>query len=73
MPDLPILRPAEVIRALERAGFERRRQKGSHLYLVHPDGRRAIVAIHPGDMKRGTLAGTIRQAGLSLDEFLELL
>lgn len=37
MPDLPALPPSDVIRALERAGFVRTRQRGSHLFLVHPD------------------------------------
>jgi len=40
---LPSLRGREVIAALERAGFEVIRIKGSHHYLRHPDGRATVV------------------------------
>lgn len=62
MRDLPALPPNEAVRALERAGFVRTRQRGSHLFLVHPDGRRTTISIHRGDMKRGTLNVVINQA-----------
>ncbi len=72
MPPLRSLRPEEVVRALERAGFVRSRQTGSHLRLF--DGKRFVtVAMHSRDLKPGTLRAIIRQAGLTVEEFIKLL
>jgi len=70
---LPSLKPAEVVRKLQRAGFLIDHVTGSHYILRHPDGRRAVVPYHAGrDVKRGVLRAVIRQAGLTVDEFLKL-
>ncbi len=71
---LPTLRPREVIEALQRAGFEVRRQTGSHVILYRPGLRRPIsVPLHPGDLPLGTLRAVLRQAELSVEEFIALL
>jgi len=72
---LPVLKPKEVIRALERAGFFIHHSTGSHHILKHPDrpGPRVTVAYHNRDLKRKTLASIIEQSGLSIEEFFELL
>jgi predicted RNA binding protein YcfA (HicA-like mRNA interferase family) len=72
---LPTLRPREVVRALNRGGFVLLRVKGSHHYFEHPARPELLVCVpyHPGDIKRPVLRAIIRQAGLSLDEFLDLL
>jgi predicted RNA binding protein YcfA (HicA-like mRNA interferase family) len=73
---LPSLKARQVIRALERAGFVQVRSKGSHRVLQHPKepARRAIVSDHKGrDIPRGTLHAIIDQAGLTVDEFIDLL
>jgi predicted RNA binding protein YcfA (HicA-like mRNA interferase family) len=63
-----------VVRALHRAGFVDDRQSGSHLTLLHPGtGRRAVVPMHSRDLRVGTLASILREAGLSVEEFVELL
>jgi predicted RNA binding protein YcfA (HicA-like mRNA interferase family) len=71
---LPALKPAEVLRALQRAGFYIHHTKGSHYYLKHPDtpGLRVTVPFHGKDLKRRTLMSIIDQAGLSVEDFLEL-
>jgi predicted RNA binding protein YcfA (HicA-like mRNA interferase family) len=72
--ELPSLKPKEVIVALERAGFEMRRQTGSHVILYKPGLRRPLsIPIHTQDMPRGTLRAIIRQANLTVNEFLEHL
>ncbi|HID86236.1 MAG TPA: type II toxin-antitoxin system HicA family toxin [Anaerolineae bacterium] len=59
---------------LEAIGFQRIRQSGSHATYRHPDGRWTIVSIHPGKtIPKGTLRKIIRDAGLTVDEFIELL
>jgi predicted RNA binding protein YcfA (HicA-like mRNA interferase family) len=75
MTSLPVVRPEAVIRALERAGFIVERVKGSHHALKHPDKPHlhVTVAFHKRELPRGTLRAIIKQAGLTTDEFLELL
>ena len=68
MPKLPLLSGAEVIRALERLGFEQARQRGSHVVLRR-NSVGCVVPLHK-ELKTGTLAGIIRQAQLSQEEFL---
>lgn len=74
MTRLPSLTAAQVVKALERGGFQRVHQRGSHLYLCHM-GRDLIttVPIHPGDLPRGLMKKIIKQAGLAEDEFRALL
>jgi predicted RNA binding protein YcfA (HicA-like mRNA interferase family) len=72
---LPALKPAQVLRALQRAGFYTDHSKGSHDYRKHPDkaGLRVTLPFHGTDLKRRTLTSIIDQAGFSVEEFLELL
>lgn len=48
MPKLPVVTGEETIKALEKAGFEAVRQKGSHVRVKHEDGRVATVLVHAG-------------------------
>ena len=74
MSKLPVLKPTELVRLLERLGFERIRQKGSHLYLRHPDGRATVVPIHKGeDLPPGLLRSIVQDIKLSREEFVRLL
>ncbi len=74
MTRFPTLTPREVIAALKRAGFEERRQRGSHVFLSHPDRPFVTtVPMHARDLPRGTLKAIIRQAGLTEEAFLALL
>lgn len=43
MPKLPVLRPRELVRALQKLGFLEKRQKGSHLIMVHEGRNKQIV------------------------------
>ena len=71
---LPAVSGERAIRALERAGFILVRQRGSHIFLRHPDGRATVVPVHRGeDLGRGILRRILRDAELSREEFLELL
>ena len=68
MPKLPILSGAEVVRALVRLGFEQTRQRGSHV-VMRKGSIGTVVPLHK-EVKTGTLAGILRQAQISQDEFL---
>jgi len=74
VPDkLPALRPYEVIRALERAGFVRKRQR-AHVIMYNPATRRSVpVPAHARDLKRKLVLSIIKQAGLTREEFRRLL
>lgn len=71
MPKLPHLSGADIIRALERLGFARTRQKGSHV-VMRRGASGCVVPLHR-EVKTGTLAGLLRQAGVSADEFIKAL
>ncbi len=74
MVGLPMLTAREVMRALERAGFQVQRQTGSHVRLKHVDGRVVSVPSHLGqDIGRGLLRKILRDADLSRDEFVAYL
>ena len=62
----------EVLAALRRAGFEVRRQSGSHVVLRHADGRQTYVAMHSQDVPTGTFRSILKQAGLTEEEFKKL-
>ncbi len=73
-PRLPSVTARQVIRVLEAIGFERIRQSGSHVTFRHPDGRWTIVSTHPGKtIPHGTLRKILRDADLTVEQFLELL
>ncbi|HKZ63163.1 MAG TPA: type II toxin-antitoxin system HicA family toxin [Thermoplasmata archaeon] len=72
MARLRPLPPRKVLRALGRLGFVVVRQKGSHVFLRHPDGRATVVPVHPGeDIGPGLLRKIIRDAGVEADAFLD--
>jgi predicted RNA binding protein YcfA (HicA-like mRNA interferase family) len=70
MPPLPVLTAKQVVSGLERNGFVLARQKGSHATYRNPDGRIAVVPMHSGDIKRGTLRSILRQSGLDIDSLV---
>ena len=71
------LRPLEaeiVIKALVKIVFQPVRQKGSHLIMKHPDGRKTAVSVHPGEeLGRGILREIMNDVGMNKKEFLDLL
>ena len=74
MTRLPSLTGDEVVKALGKAGFHLLRQKGSHIYLKHPDGRATVVPTHKGEsLGRGLLRKIIDDADLSREDFLKLI
>jgi predicted RNA binding protein YcfA (HicA-like mRNA interferase family) len=73
---LPVINGRRVIQALMKTGFVVNRIVGSHHVLVYPGdpARTVTVPVHAGrDLKPGTLRSIIRQTGLSVEEFTELL
>ena len=74
MATLPVLPGERVVRALTSGGFEVVRVRGSHHVLRRPDGRGHD---RPGarhqEVRAGTLRSILRDCGLTVEQFLDLL
>lgn len=72
---LPQVRSKELVRVAQKLGFEFDRQSGSHaIYYRKSDKRRIVVPIHSSKtLKPKTLFGIIKDMGLEVKEFRELL
>ncbi len=64
---------SDVVRALAKAGFTLRRQHGSHMILRRDNPFAQTVVPNHRQIDRGTLRAILRQTGLSVDEFNDLL
>lgn len=71
MPKLPRVSGAQLQRALERLGFQKVRQSGSHVVMKR-ESRACVVPMHD-EIKVGTLAGVLRQAEVTAEEFSQAL
>ena len=74
MSTLPHVSGSKVVQALNKIGYEKDRQKGSHIVMrqvSHPH-RRIVVPDHK-EVAKGTLRAIIRHAGLTVDDFTKLL
>lgn len=71
MPKLPVVSGKECRKALGRLGFEEARQRGSHMVMRRGDSG-CVVPMHT-EIKTGTPGGILKQAGVSVEEFIETL
>jgi predicted RNA binding protein YcfA (HicA-like mRNA interferase family) len=71
---LPVVSGREAVRACVKIGYREDRQTSSHIILRHqdPPHRRLTVPDHK-ELARGTLRSLIREAGLTVEEFVALL
>jgi predicted RNA binding protein YcfA (HicA-like mRNA interferase family) len=66
---LPTVSGKQLLAALEKAGFEVARVKGSHHLLRHPDGRSTVVPVHSGDdIGPGLLGKVLRDTKLTREQ-----
>ncbi|AKG23454.1 type II toxin-antitoxin system HicA family toxin [Calothrix sp. 336/3] len=75
MPKLPRIPSKEAIRALERLGFEQVRQTGSHVVMkksIEGEEIGCVVPLHR-ELKVGTLSGILKQAQITVEEFIDNL
>ena len=73
MSKLPQISGRECIKALEKAGFQVKRQEGSHIVLRRTDPFAQLVVPDHKELDRGTLRAIIRQSGMSVEELTKLL
>ncbi len=73
MSKLSPIRGRELIAILERLGFHKVHQKGSHVRMKHPDGRRTTIPLHAGEkVGVGLLRKILREVNISRAEFDKL-
>lgn len=73
MPKLPLVKPREVIQRLKKAGFSLDHVSGSHYVLYNEEKTlRVTVPYHSSPLKRKTFASILKQANLSVEDFLKL-
>lgn len=75
MPKLPSISGERLVRALTRAAFVELRQKGGHVSLEKrtPDKTFKTVVPQHSTLSKGTLSDILKQAGLTVEQLLELL
>lgn len=74
MPQLPVLKVKDLLKALKKMGFFLHHQKGSHAQFKHLDGRRTTIALHYGrDIPQGTLRAILRDIKISPEELINNL
>jgi predicted RNA binding protein YcfA (HicA-like mRNA interferase family) len=69
---VPLLSGRQVFFTLNRMGFKETHRKGSHVKMVHPDGRIIVFPYHD-EIDRYTLKGALKDAEISIDRFLKNL
>ena len=71
MSNSPVLKPREVIAILKALGFEKVRQKGSHMQFRHVDGRATTVPVHASrDISPILLRVIARDVGMTVKDFV---
>lgn len=74
MPKLPVVKARKLLKALQKLGFFKHHQVGSHIQLKHPDGRRTTIPYHPSqEIRRGTLKAIIEDLDMTVEEFTDVL
>ena len=73
MPRLPRIAGRQAVSAFERAGFQRRRQRGSHIALTKPGHPQTLSVPDHRELGVGLLRDLIRKAGLTVEEFIDLI
>jgi predicted RNA binding protein YcfA (HicA-like mRNA interferase family) len=75
MSKLPLLSANEIIKILQKMGFKKLRQEGSHVFLQHPDGRTTVIPNHPGeDVDRGLLNKILKKdLRIDREDFIKYL
>ena len=73
MTKLPVISGRECVRALTHAGFSVKRQEGSHIILRRDSPFAQVAVPDHRELDRGTLRAILRQAGITIEQFVALL
>jgi len=70
MPPLPRLSGRDVVKIFVKNGWEKARQRGSHIILVKPGSIASLSVPDHKEIAKGTLRSLIRASGLTVEEFI---
>jgi len=70
---IPVVDPKTMEKVLFHLGFVRIRQKGSHVFYRHPDGRYTTVPFHARDLPKTLIRKILREIGISVEEFKKIV
>lgn len=73
MAFLPILKPGKLAKIVEKQGFLKARQSGSHAIYAHPDGRWTSIPIHRKTIGKGLLRKILRDIQITPEELRKLV
>ncbi len=74
MPKLPVVKARKLYKTLQKLGFSKHHQAGSHIQLKHSDGRRTTIPYHPTkEIRKGTLKAIIEDLNMTIEEFTEAI
>ena len=73
MPRLPVISGPEAVKAFERAGWRRERQRGSHVVLIKSGHKASLSIPQHRELAPGTLRSLIRAAEMTVEEFINLV
>ncbi len=74
MTKLPAFTGKEIVSLLKKAGFTVERQRSSHVFLKHIDGRATVVPIHSGEtIGPGLLSKILRDVEMTKEDLLKIL
>ncbi|RKL63081.1 type II toxin-antitoxin system HicA family toxin [Thermoanaerobacteraceae bacterium SP2] len=69
MSKLTVVSSKDMVKILERLGFIEIRQKGSHKYFKHEDGRSTVIPFHGEDLGRGLIRKILKDIEISIEEY----
>ena len=71
---LPAVRPDQLIKVLQKKGWQLERIRGSHHIMKNPEMRRVVpIPMHSKELKTGTLVAIMRSAEISREDLKDLL
>ena len=73
MSKLKIVTSEQMSKLVEKLGFITIRQRGSHRFYRHDDGRTTVIPMHATDLDRSLVRKMLRDIEISIDEFNEMV
>ena len=69
MSQLKVITSTQMCKLIEREGFINIRQRGSHRFYKHPDGRTTVIPMHASDLDRSLIRKILKDIDLSIDDY----
>ena len=73
MSHIPIVDPKTMEKVLFVLGFQRVRQRGSHVFYKHPSGRYTTIPFHARDLPKSLVRKILQEIGVSVEEFKKIV